>query len=94
MKRVTYKKHPTKDNLYFTKQFVTDTAKLINGTIIKRENLEFQVIIHELNEGIVLYDEVCKSFNAAKHCVKKKFIEFGVKIDAELRKKIKEGDIV
>lgn len=90
MKRIKYRKHRDRD-IYFTKQLVAG-AKAINATIINRsqqvDNSGFQIIIHDLTDGVILYEELCKSFDKAKKVIKSKFKELGVKIDDEVRKKV------
>jgi len=85
MTRIKYRKHPDRD-IYFTKQYLTGN-KLVHGTIISRDD-RYQVIINDLNEGVLLYEQLCASFNSAKKVVKNKFKSLGVDIADEVRKKI------
>lgn len=87
MTRIKYKKHPDR-NIYFTKQFLAG-KKLVNATIINRDtDNRFQVIVHDLNDGIIIYEQLCVSFASAKRVVKNKFKEVGVEIADEVRKKL------
>lgn len=87
MTRIKYRKHHEK-NIYFTKQYMAGT-KIVHATIINRENdNRYQVIVNDINEGVLLYEQLCASFESAKRVVKNQFILHGVDIKAEVRKKI------
>lgn len=84
--RITYKRHPER-NIWFSKQFQAGN-KIVNATIINREgDGNFQVIIHDLNAGIILYEQLTQTMTAAKRVVKNKFKEVGVTLLDEIRGK-------
>ena len=87
MTRITYKKHPERD-IYFSKQFHAGKM-LLHATIIHKEDThKFQVIINDLADGIMVYEQLCQDYNMAKRVVKNKFKFLGVKFDDEVKKKI------
>lgn len=89
MKRIRYKRNIDRP-IYYSGQYLAG-KKILHATIIHREdgdNPGYQVIINDLDQGILLYDELCKSYEKAKKVVKEKFKEYGLKIDDEVRKKV------
>lgn len=89
MTRIIYRKHPERE-IYFTKQYPAGN-KILHATIINKVNEEtdrYQVIINDMNQGVLLYEQLCASFESAKRVVKNQFILQGVDIKSEIRKKI------
>lgn len=87
MTRISYRKHPER-NIYFTKHFPAGT-KVLHATIINRENDDrFQVIINDINAGVLVYEQLCSSFVSAKRIVKNMFKTLGVDLKDEVRKKL------
>lgn len=90
MKRIRYRKHEDRP-IYFSNQYLAGT-KLLSATIINRSDQDvssgYQVIINDLNKGELVYEQLCISFLSAKKVVKNKFIQLGVKVEDEVRKKI------
>ena len=87
MTRIKYTKHSDR-NIYFSKQYLAGN-KILHATIINKEgDTRYQVIVNDMNEGVLLYEQLCASFNSAKRVVKNQFKLHGLNIADEIRKKI------
>lgn len=85
MTRIKYQKHHDR-NIYFTKQYLAGN-KILHATIINKDD-KYQVIVNDMNAGVMLYEQLCASFNSAKRVVKNQFKIHGLDIASEVRKKI------
>lgn len=87
MTRITYRKHADRD-IYYSKTYMAGKM-LLHATIIHKEDThKFQVIINDLVDGVLVYEQLCTDYAMAKRVVKNKFKQLGVKLEDEIRKKV------